>query len=1787
MTGTLMAQANVRTILSGSGMLTVPSGVTTIDVYVWGGGGGGGNAGANPSAGGGGGGGACAISTIAVAGGVTTFNYSVGAGGTGNTTGSGNPGIASTFGTLLITAGGGAGGGGNVGSGAGGLGGTATGGSINNFAGGRGGDGVGTSDNGGGGGGSAGSGGIGGNGAVITAGTAGVGPTYPGSAGGVGGGNIPGSNGTAPGSGGGGAGKRGGGAANKGGNGADGRIIVVFRNVTGILPVGPSVMGFNAPYYSNLQNALDFIKLTTIVGATTLELQDANNNAPLLIDATPGASATNTITIQPKSGVAKFINVNTVGTSVLFRRAAKFYVIDGLNNLTISNNNTGTAAKTIEFTDASQFNTIRNCTILAAGSYVQTSVGTPAVLYYNGGTIFFGAASIGGQGNSNNTITGNKIGSISSVATAAIAIGSDGTNTNFTSRNTNITISNNEIYDFYRASSNMFGIFMGRGTSDWTISGNSFYQTASRDITTNNVDYTPIQLQNTASGENINITGNFFGGSAVGAMGGSMTITGFGAYKGIKINGSPGVKNIISSNTIRNIDFTTGTTDLCVLIYHSDGNCDIVSNNIGSQIAVGSIFFRSTLAGVVTGGNWTTPSLAAILAGGAVGEATVTGVVNITGNVVGGISAVRVGAAGDAQLRMIDCEGLLLTSFNVTGNTLGGTVANSISNATNNSAFGVVILGGAQGAYIHPVKNNIVRNISGTFAGEYATNRGIQVQSAASFDITGNIVSNIRSSGTLVLNRGTVGISSFATGNFINVSDNEVTNITLSSPAANVLSGIFVTGTAGGINRAARNKVYGLSSTTVSGVEVHGIYSEWTGNSEISNNMIVLGYDASGNDAQNNSAFMGIKELSSTGSSKIVYNSIHIGGTGTSAGSAISYGINSESTNSRIIANNLVVSDRVTTNSTNVGMRIVNSAGANNFNNNLYAVGSPSNFLASLNGTSYSTLATYQAASPTAIYTISVPVLFENVKTDLRCIPSPNEINFPVANEGEPVAGFTTDYFGTTRSNFTPDIGFHEFTCRGCWIGKNSTVWEVPLNTGAGGNWEDGYVPPVPAGSIISAKVYSAPNQPTINNVTGTATVNDLYLKSPAYLTLSNVTGGSLQVYRNFNNRGGLINGRFGVIEMKGAAAQIIPRALLENNALMDLINSNTDAASGVSLGGMLDIYRSFTYSAAGLRFNTNDSLTLKSTNLFTAFIGNFTGKTFTGKTTIERYLRSYKSWRFLATPIDTTTSPSIRNSWQEAGSLVSNGFGTQITGVGPGAVGMDQFTPFPSMKFFNPTVNNYVGITNTNDKIANRAGYYVFVRGDRAIDIYGGPTATNLRIKGDILRGNQTFTVPANKFASFGNPYPAQIDFRTVTKSNVTDQYMLWNPALVGNFQVGAYETYVRIGGTGGFLQVPGGTAKNFIESGQAVFLQNNSVSAGTITVRETDKSTGSNLVSREGAAISEHSFFLDMSYNDTNGEASLVDGIFMSFARNQSSQIDNSDVIKIMNATNNLSIISNSKKLIVERRPMVTESDTIYLNLDRTILGKYTFEVKPFNLDYNGLEARMYDKFTNAYTTLSTFNKTKFDFNITSDAASKALDRFKIVFTQAAQPSFAYINVDAARNTDKSIKVNWSVENEYPIANYEVERGNDALVFNKIDFANALDQASGKATYLSTDVTPFTKGTNYYRIKATAFDGEITYSSIVKVEEEKIEIVKPQITVFPNPVKGGVVNLSFAGQMAGKYTVAIYDNLGKLISTSSIVIASAQQTVKITAPATKAIYTMTISKPDGQKESIKFSVQ
>lgn len=587
----------------------------------------------------------------------------------------------------------------------------------------------------------------------------------------------------------------------------------------------------------------------------------------------------------------------------------------------------------------------------------------------------------------------------------------------------------------------------------------------------------------------------------------------------------------------------------------------------------------------------------------------------------------------------------------------------------------------------------------------------------------------------------------------------------------------------------------------------------------------------------------------------------------------------------------------------------------------------------------------------------------------------------------------------TTIYTFTPSIGqcATTTTLTITVTGATSGIWTGAIDTDwfKAGNWTCGGVPTSTTNVLIPNGLTNYPIIPV-----GNALCNNMNIQNGASVVVNNI--GVFNLYGAITNVG-IFDLLDGTLNVTGQFGQVLAGSSILNNTIKNIVISNA-----TSLSDALSVTGNVSFGGSNRIFTTNDNLTLVSNAVGTASYNDITnngttsGNITTGLVSIERYLFGQKSWRFLATPVKIATSPTIATSWREGNnSLSSTGFGTQITGpTGPAIAAfggeLDYYTPRGSMKYFNPN-NSFIEIANTtNSKIANNEGYMIFVRGDRAAPntTTGSGTPTTLRIKGEIRTDDQLFNVPTNSFLSVGNPYPSAIDFRNVDKTNISNSFYAWNPILPGAFGVGGYESYIYDGTH--YAKVPGGNIRDSIQSGEAFFIQ--SITGGSITIKETSKTKDSYLTSRANsqsrAGIVLPTLEINLITKNFNGNTLLVDGVRVDFDNGYSNAVDNEDVRKISNTSDNLAIKKDNNKLVVERHATLQATDTIFLNIANTSITQYYFEIDPSVLSNTGLEAVLKDKFLQTEKEISFTNLTTIPFNITADAASKVADRFMIVF-------------------------------------------------------------------------------------------------------------------------------------------------------------------------------------------------
>jgi len=722
----------------------------------------------------------------------------------------------------------------------------------------------------------------------------------------------------------------------------------------------------------------------------------------------------------------------------------------------------------------------------------------------------------------------------------------------------------------------------------------------------------------------------------------------------------------------------------------------------------------------------------------------------------------------------------------------------------------------------------------------------------------------------------------------------------------------------------------------------------------------------------------------------------------------------------------------------------------------------------------------------------------------------------------------------TELSSTGGKVGIHNM-----WEGKYSSDWNDPLNWSDGAGANNSLCPSVVIPVIPTGYFY-----PVLNSGTPNLIVN-LDIKTGASVVISN--DAMLPIAGAITNAGSF-DVTHGGINLNGISTQLVSGSMFLNNTIKTLkFENNVNITAGA--GNMLNVTSLVDIGLVNNKtLQTNGNLTLKSSAAVTASMGRiFDNNQVLGDVTVERYIPSGRKWRFLAVP--TNTTQSVKDAWQEAAATEASnpvpGFGTQISSYfsNPTTLGFDAFSPGGhSMKYWNEATQQYIPQPTTNvTNINNSKGYMIFIRGDRTSTV-SAPTSTTtvLRTKGPLKSKNQSVSfssVPMNNFVSVGNPYASAIDLRQIGKVNVSDVYYVWDPKLGGSYGLGAFQKITVTGSS--FTIIPGGGSYSGltdprVESGAAFYVQSAGTGNGSVNFTEYAKTTGSREVNRNGNLTDDRKILKVILETDEGNVVSKLDGVMVEFGDIYSNDVNADDGANISNTGENLAIQKPSRNISVERHAPVIAEDTIKLNFVRPRARNYRFVLDMQNMQ-NGLQPWLIDNFTQVQLPIEMDGETLYNFAVTTAQGASSPNRFMIIFKQAVTLPVTFIQVNAKRNADRTIAVNWKVANEINITKYEVERSPDGIIFTGI----LTSDANNASQYAKTDLSPFA-AVNYYRIKAFDLDGSVKYSPIVKVVAEG---QFPVIAVYPNPVKHKEMQLHFENVLQGKYRVQVLNATGQLL--------------------------------------------
>ena len=167
-------------------------------------------------------------------------------------------------------------------------------------------------------------------------------------------------------------------------------------------------------------------------------------------------------------------------------------------------------------------------------------------------------------------------------------------------------------------------------------------------------------------------------------------------------------------------------------------------------------------------------------------------------------------------------------------------------------------------------------------------------------------------------------------------------------------------------------------------------------------------------------------------------------------------------------------------------------------------------------------------------------------------------------------------------------------------------------------------------------------------------------------------------------------------------------------------------------------------------------------------------------------------------------------------------------------------------------------------------------------------------------------------------------------------------------------------------------------------------------------------------------------------------------------------------------------------------------------------------------------------------------------------------LIFTQGIQQNenpiiypLTLISFTASRN-DKTVLLNWIVENEIAISSFTVERSANGKVFASIGNVKAKNNGQLENKYPFTD---YTAGTNtvFYRLTIKEMNGEHWYSWIVKLNGSGNEI-----KVYPVPVKHNIY-VEISMMKDENKELKLYNMAGNLLWVKNYLLKKGKQTINI----------------------------
>lgn len=322
-----------------------------------------------------------------------------------------------------------------------------------------------------------------------------------------------------------------------------------------------------------------------------------------------------------------------------------------------------------------------------------------------------------------------------------------------------------------------------------------------------------------------------------------------------------------------------------------------------------------------------------------------------------------------------------------------------------------------------------------------------------------------------------------------------------------------------------------------------------------------------------------------------------------------------------------------------------------------------------------------------------------------------------------------------------------------------------------------------------------------------------------------------------------------------------------------------------------------------------------------------------------------------------------------------------------------------------------------------------------------------------------------------------------------------------------------------------------------------------------------------------------------NADGTTYLSDGNLTMYNVENSNAVDERDAVKMSNFGENFGILRGTTTLAIERRKTITTVDTIFFRMWNMRKKSYKLELITAGLVQSELIGVLEDKYLNTAISLNLNAANSITFTISNDIASAAPDRFRILFSLPA-PSFrvlpiTFTGIKAFKEND-NIKLEWTVENEKDISEYQIHKSVNGQQF--LTIAKIVSKGKSTSSYSWTDFSAMSEN-NFYRICSIDRNGKIQFSNVAKVSSD-INIL---YSLYPNPVTDGSISIQIYNSVKGIYTLRLINNYGQLVYLKQLMhsATTSTQSLQFTKNISEGNYILEIITPDNSKITRKILVQ